>query len=249
MTGNGLPESEPPPKSSSPESPADPDAEGGVKPAEPGGAGVLDLGRFEAALQVDLKLGEMEPLESLAPDEPVGKVENFLNEIAEDMLQVLKSLKELENRQQELGARIEQMSQANARELDTLRRDLLGERKALAAISVFQAMVPWLDSLRIMHRKLHPKRDAGPRRQLQGIMDVLTMMLQGLGFEEFQVKLKEAFDPKRMECCGYAEGLPGVVLALERPGYRTQAQVVRPAGVFIANPEKPGPKKPKRGGL
>lgn len=254
MTDNSSPKPETPTEPNPPPDPGDVDFKNIVsKRVNEGGAGgpeILEPERLNASFQVDLQPEELDSIPRPAA-ESSDRVENFLNEIAEDMLQVLKDLKELQRRQAEIEARLEQLSQghlATARELDNLRRDLLGERKALAAINVFKTIVPRLDSLRIMQRKL-PKKDSSTRQQLQGIMDALTLILQGLGYMEFKVQLKEPFDPERMECCGYADGPLGMVLGLERPGYLAQEQVVRPAGVLIANPKKPVQKKSKRGNL
>ena len=61
------------------------------------------------------------------------------------------------------------------------------------------------------------------------------------------MKLKEPIDLERMHPCGYTEGPPGIVLGLERPGYRTKEKVVRPAGVLIANPVESRAKKTRGG--
>ncbi len=159
------------------------------------------------------------------------------------MLAVLQRLSTIEEKQAAVISRLDRIDQtvqassrAVAKELDAVRRDLLGESKSLAALSVFNAVVPWLDSLRTMRDQMLAKKDKKVRSRLESAIDAIIGMLQGLGFEEFRVNEGEPFDPTRMECTEYAEGEPGVVLHVDRPGYRCDRMVVRHAGVRIADP-------------
>jgi molecular chaperone GrpE (heat shock protein) len=175
-------------------------------------------------------------------------------EIAEDMLQLLGRLAAVEQRQVELLARLDEVSRliqettaAQARALDALRRDLLGERSALAARATFTAVVPVLDSLRTMRQGLDPSRDELAYAQTTALSSSLSGLLQTLGFRPFEPAVGETFDPGRMECLGYAPGSPGLVTASLHPGYLAGSGVVRPAGVLIAPPRSSGGPAPAHG--
>ena len=162
-------------------------------------------------------------------------------EIAEDMLELLRSVNAIERMQREVVQRLDQVettlrdtARQYAREVDTLRRDLLGERKALSALSVFNSVLPMLDSLRAMRANLPRRKNTPVGQQLDALIQTLGTTLRSLGFVEFEVKKDEPFDPGRMECLGFASGRPGIVLQVVRPGYCTREVVVRPAGVIIA---------------
>ena len=162
-------------------------------------------------------------------------------EIAEDMLELLRYVTAIERTQRDLSLRLEQVetilrdtARQYAREVDTLRRELLGERKALSALSVFNSVLPMLDSLRAMRARLPKMKNSPVRQQLDALIQTLNTTLRSLGFTEFEVEKDESFDPRRMECLGFASGPPGVVLNVVRPGYCTREVVVRPAGVIVA---------------
>jgi molecular chaperone GrpE (heat shock protein) len=237
--------------SGGPETPAGDEAEpltgepsSSVPPGEESASGdeALHYTGLSASLAALLKGGQPPDL-AAAPRERDLR-EDILEELAEDMVQVLSRLKALEERQQDLLRIMDQLrrevnglSLTHGKEIDALRRDLLGQHKAMAALDSFKAVVQWLDTLRRMHRKLRPKRDAKMRQELQPVISALELAIQGLGFEEFQVNVGEKFDPWRMSCTGYAKGEAGVVLAVDHPGYRVGEIVVRPAGVILAAPK------------
>jgi molecular chaperone GrpE (heat shock protein) len=197
----------------------------------------IDLDRVNKALGLSIDPQSVR----IAPG-ATGK-EELIEEIADDMLTLLQKIKDIESAQRDMLARLEQIehtaresSRFHGRELDSLRRDLLGERKAMSAMTVFNTVVPTLDSLRAMHGKLHHSKDARTRQQLDAVIQAIGVALRGLGFAEFEAAKGEPFDPSRMECLGYAKGEPGVVLDTLRPGYLAQETVIRPAGVLIADP-------------
>ena len=72
-------------------------------------------------------------------------------------------------------------------------------------------------------------------RLVRAVVSSLSNLLQSLGFEAFEAEEGEPFDPHRMECLGFQEGEPGIVLEAVRSGYRIDQTVVRPAGVHIAD--------------
>jgi molecular chaperone GrpE (heat shock protein) len=246
-----MPEKTPAGHSGGPDTPAGDEAEtltGETSSAAPpgeeraSGDDPLNFTGLGASLAALLKGGQPPDL-AAAPRERDPR-EDTLEELAEDMVEVLSRLKALEERQQDHLRLTEQLRQevnalnlTHGREIDALRRDLLGQRQALAALDSFKAIAPWLDSLRHMHRKFHPKRDVKMRQHLQPVINALALAIQGLGFEEFQAQVGENFDPRRMSCTGYAKGEAGVVLGLDHPGYRVGEVVVRPAGVILAAPK------------
>ena len=164
-----------------------------------------------------------------------------LEEIAEDMLDLLGRMQSFEQLQQQhlerfdrLEAAVTEGARSAGRGLSALRRDLLGERKVQSTRHAFDAVVPILDSVRGLAESLDPEQDARMSRQLRAVGSALSNLLQGLGFEAFDAVPGEPFDPQRMECLGFADGEPGIVLAAVRPGYRAAEAVLRPAGVWIA---------------
>src|ERR1041384_3172996 len=167
----------------------------------------------------------------------------LFEEIAEDMLELLRRVTNIERAQSDLALRLEQVettlrdtSRQYASEVEKLQREFLGERKALSALSVFNAVVPMLDSLRVMRAQLHKSKQAPVRQQLDALIQTLSTTLRSLGFVEFEAIKNEPFDPARMECLGFASGRPGIVLNAICPGYRVQEVVVRPAGVMLSDP-------------
>lgn len=179
---------------------------------------------------------------TLPPEAAAG-----IDELAEDMVELLRRLKDLERAGAELGARLERIEeqvvaggQEIGRTVDALRRDLIEERRAMTSRHAFDAVCPVLDSLRATRDSLPDGVDEVVRDQLAAVISTLSTLLQGLGFARFDVEEGAAFDPARMECVGYAEGTPGVVVRAVRPGFAVGEAVVRPAGVLIAEPGSPG---------
>lgn len=208
------------------------------------GAEEIDLDRVNKALGLSIDPKAVKITPGATGKEEGGK-EDLIEEIADDMLTLLQKVKDIEGNQRDALARLDQIEQTAressrfyGREIDSLRRDLLGERKAMSAMTVFNTVAPTLDSLRAMHAKLHQSKDSRTREQLNAVIQAIGVALRGLGFVEFQAARGEPFDPARMECLGYAKGERGVVLEVVRPGYMAQETVIRPAGVLIAAPAR-----------
>jgi molecular chaperone GrpE len=171
----------------------------------------------------------------------------MLEEIAEDLLAITEGLKGVQTALQELALRVEHVYQIQqnasfqvGKELDAMRRELLGDRKALAARGTFNAILPTLGTLVEMQRGLQGEEHEQIRAQIHGIICSLRNLIQSLGFSEFSPAKGDPFDPTAMECDGYAEGPEGVVLQVMRAGYRVGDAVVRPAGVLLAEPQGAG---------
>lgn|GEM_PF-4527898 len=177
---------------------------------------------------------------------PFRHLAENVEELAEDMVDVRTRLDRIEQKHSEtvallqsLHASIQGSVQAQVRELDALRRDLLSERNAFASKSAFNAIVPSLDSLRAMADGLSPDQDERMPAQLKGVVSSLSEIVRMLGYSEFSVAVGEPFDPGAMQCVGYQQGRDDVVEHLIRPGYRVGDAVVRPADVVIGKDSWP----------
>lgn len=182
-----------------------------------------------------------------APDAaPRGDSSSFagqLDELADDMLMLMKRVKSIEAQQSQLLQRLDQLDgslgqigAATEREFVKLRRELLGERKYIAQMSTFSAVVTSLERLRTVYEELDPRIDPVAVTQIDALIQTLATMLRALGFAEFEPEVGEAFDPTRMECVGYAAGSANRVVRCVRPGFSCGEQIVRPAAVIIASP-------------
>ena len=207
---------------------AEGEADGG-KPSSTEDA--IDLAALDAAVEIDLEVANT----ATSPAAPVDNADQ-LDEIAEDMLDLLTRVRKIENGQLEMQSRLEHVARSQAMAVDALRNDLLGERKAFVGRSAFSAIMTAIDSFKTMSAGLDPTEDQRTIAQLTAVVSSLTTVVQSLGFFEFTVSEGEPFDPNRMECLGVEVGEPGVVLKVGRLGYATETTVVRPCGVFIADP-------------
>jgi molecular chaperone GrpE (heat shock protein) len=234
-----------------PTEPFGPPLDGGQESREPG----WETGDMPVSLE-DLSkalLNQMADLRSAIPageSPPVGvglpveKEGDRLEEIADDMLALMRKLSDLGRGQQQLFERLDRLEEtwgtamrAVAREMDSLRRDLLGERKHAAVSDLYGEVIPMLERLRILRGSLCEPADARTIQQTDSVIETLAAFLRRSGCVPFETRVGEPFDPTRMECIQYAEdGEAGVVLASLRPGYRTGERVFRPAGVRIAVP-------------
>ncbi len=172
----------------------------------------------------------------------MATVRELAEELAEDMLRLMERMKRLDAKQEQLYEQMSSVQQTlqenrkqSAIEMNQLRQELLGERKALAVRSVFNAIAPMLDALRAMRRALEDTPENNTlQAQLNTVTSSLTNIIQSLGYVEFQVEVGASFDPFQMECLSYGAGEPNTVLEIVRPGYRTENMIVRPCGVVIA---------------
>jgi len=232
---------------------AQPPAEESPGPPSEEAIEAIDRQGLDAASRVEIPPFVLAPA-AAAPDAS-GQLRELVDEVAEDMLSVRQRLKAIEegqagllSRLDELSRKVQEASCATAVEVDKLRRTIAGEQKALLARSAFDAVVSALDSLRQISGGLNTKHDKKVRQQLAAAEAILATTVQRLGFQEFQAKVGERFDPSRMESMGYAAGQPGVVIRRHRPGYLGNGVVVRPAGVIIAAPgEASGGQNPQEG--
>src|SRR5262245_12414173 len=100
-----------------------------------------------------------------------------IEEIAEDTLHIMERVGALDGK---VGALAEQVGRgaklleerltADARAVDQLRRDLLGERRTQSARQAFDAVTPAIDALHAMREGLDPASDERMRIQLAGVL-------------------------------------------------------------------------------
>ena len=173
-------------------------------------------------------------------------VAEHLEELAEDTVSLLRrmqaleeSLAGIEKRVDEVLLGMDDLRVSHARALDALRRDSIGDRRHMAAVGVLDAMMAWMDALAAQGRRTGDEGSPEAAQHTAVTLDLLAAMLRSMGFVPLEVAVGDPFDPARMQCVGYADGRPGVVLAIAGPGYSSDGATVRPARVLIANPERP----------
>jgi len=150
---------------------------------------------------------------------------------------IAESQEDLLERMDDLEKSVNETRRGMAAQMTRMRDELIGERKITLVRSTFDTVVAALDSLRFLHGSLNPKKNNG--RFLQQLVTIelcLTNIILGMGFSEFTAAEGEPFDPARMKIMDYLDGKPGVVTKAVLPGYMAGDVIIRPAGVFIANP-------------
>jgi len=173
--------------------------------------------------------------------------ESHLVEISEDLLEVLERLTSLDaavgslaGRLDTLEARFDSAVGSLGTDVRSMHRDLVGERQAMAARSIYSKLIPRLDSVREVRRRLSQDSEDSMGAQLDAVIHLMEAAIQDLGLERFEVDQGSKFDPICMECTGYGDGEAGTVLAVERPGYRAGEVIVRPVGVRVAKSSAAG---------
>ncbi|MFM9966073.1 MAG: nucleotide exchange factor GrpE [Planctomycetaceae bacterium] len=197
-----------------------------------------------AANMAEILKSAFPPGSSLPEPRPAEGVGDHLEEIANDMLVLMRRLRDIEGSQQTILARLDQVQEGwtqsartIAREVDVLRRDVQGDRRHTATLDVSNELIPLIDRLRMMRANLDANADQRMIAQLEGVLESLVACLRRMGCQEFQVRPGESFDPARMECVGYVtEGVPDQVQAVMCPGYVCGQTVLRPASVQVAKP-------------
>lgn len=209
------------------------DSEGHLAPPAP----AIDTETLAALEGVTIQGPASVDAPSSEPPSPAAPIPPGLDELVEDTFQLRRQVQALERGQQDMLARLDALAasvsggaRAQAVELDTLRRELLGDSKARSTRGVFNAVVMAMDLLRML--QAGAADPGGGAAVLAGLRN----LLQSLGYLEFVIGVGRPFDAAWMECVEYAEGPPGVVLGVVRPGYRSGDTVVRPCGVRIADP-------------
>lgn len=169
------------------------------------------------------------------------RTSQVVDELADDMLEIMKRMAALDAKSDALGTAVAQLKQLvedssriQALEIDKLKEVLVSDRKELIGRSTFNALRPAIESLgylRETYENLADHREGG--RQAQTILDLLNGITQMLGYQAFSATPGDIFNPQTMECVGDAEGRPGTVVKVERPGYRAGNILVRPCVVLV----------------
>jgi hypothetical protein len=202
----------------------------------------LDL----AALRIDphIDFAKAQPSAETAAGRPASP-DDALEEIAEDMEDVVQRLGRLERQGQETVSAVTALrdvvgehSSYLYRLVESVRNDLVENRKGLALRSVFEPMALALDQFEAIRKGFDPEHEQAAYGQVSAAMSTVSNLLQSFGFTRFAPAPGVPFDAARMQCLGYAPGQPGVVLQVLRPGYTMGETLARPAGVLIANPER-----------
>ena len=125
-----------------------------------------------------------------------------IDELTEDMVHVITALRTVDGGQGMVLERIAALetvagenSRQLARQLDTLRRELVGDRAWTAHTHVFQVLAPLADQVAAMQAGLDPADDSRLLAQLAGITAALEGALRSLGFESFRASPGELFEP------------------------------------------------------
>ena len=176
--------------------------------------------------------------------EPSLPISDSLEELADDMLHLMRQVQGIEQRLADSTTRLERIEQSVnqsniyfGQQLDKFRREIIGERKALSSLSILNAVLPTLDSLKSAFlTKSTETANMADNSLILSIIDSLNRMLRNLGFTEFMAIHGDPFDPDYMECLGYSDGNSGIVLDIVRPGYKVENTIVRPVGVILADP-------------
>src|SRR5262245_27807203 len=133
--------------------PPNPPADVSAPDAQPAGdqGGALELRRLQEVIEQKLRPSPFGPHPAGPAAPPAAVAAGHLQELAEDMVDLLRRAKGIEAAQAETVSRLDRLEQAvregllqQARETDRLRRDLLDEHKALAARAAFEAVLPAL---------------------------------------------------------------------------------------------------------
>jgi molecular chaperone GrpE (heat shock protein) len=234
-----APEAAPPPHEGSPT------PEAATTPGFASFEPALGLEISSAPLAIDIQPeAEPPPPEAPQPSSLPGPSEQ-LEELADDMLDLIKRISAMEQVQHLTMARLDELAAAqaqgshqHARQLHAMHQELLSERRALTAQSTLQAILPSLDGLRVMRAGLDPELDDRTIAQLDAISISLASSIQALGFQEITATVGQPYDATWMKITGFSEGAPGVVLEISYPGYRAGDVVARHCGVCISNPAK-----------
>ncbi len=187
-----------------------------------------------------------QPEATPSPGGPRDDAAEHLEELAEDMVALLRRMAGLEESLAGIGKLVgdvrlgvDDLRVSHARALDALRRDSIGDRRHTAAVGVLDAMIAWMDALAAHGRRTGDDGPPEAAHQTAVTLDLLAAMLRSMGFVSLEVVVGDPYDPARMQCVGHADGRPGVVLEVVGPGYASDGVVVRPARVLIADPGKP----------
>lgn len=194
----------------------------------------------QAATGFSIEGLKLELPDLLRPQEKSANSDSVLDELADDMLEVIKKINQIESRVSALGALVQYQQQmleggvaSIVMEMNRLKENLLSDRKEFAMRSSLNAILPSLESLGYIEEMYRDDGDARPQKQCELIKNVLTGLIRTMGYREFESKVGSDFDPYTMASAGNEEGEPGKVLRVAWPGYLFGQSVVKPCGVIL----------------
>jgi len=200
----------------------------------------IDTGKLYSASKIELQIDESKFEEGLTKINIEDNDIETVEEMQEDLMNIIEKLSEFGNMLKIIISRLDKIEETSSinyknhqKEIDLLRRDLLGERKTFVYQSVINRIVVAVDSLYSRKKNLSPETDMLLLNQTTGILDNLQNLLKSLGYESFAVDEGESFRSDKMECLGFDKGEENKVVRIERLGYKTENTVMRPCGVII----------------
>lgn len=171
--------------------------------------------------------------------------DDYMEELVQDMRHLIEGFNTIVKRFDQFEEKIQHSEQIAekflkgiAREVDQIRDQLLSERKAFVNRSVFTTILPAIESLEISQKNIDDKKDSIAYQQIKGVLDLLKTILQTIGYTPFSIEPGEEFNTSCMECAGYAEGEQGIVIKMERPGYKIGETVAKPCSVIVGQKSK-----------
>ena len=109
-------------------------------------------------------------------------------------------------------------------------------------IEILEQLLPILDNIRLAVAHSPEKSDAeGWINGVKHITSQIDATMQELGIEKIEPEPKSHFDPALHESLGTGDGAgfeEGSIIKVERPGYKINSRIIRPARVFIAGGRK-----------
>lgn len=186
--------------------------------------------------EIELRIDDF----NLNPGKQFEKLEEFQEEVIEDLTHLVEKVSEVDKLVKSFSARLDKIEETNSsnyskhqKELDGIKSELLGDKKTLVYKSVFNNIVVTIDSLYTRKNNLSIENDSALYSLTVSILDNLQNLLKTFGFEYFIVQEKELFSPESMECLGFEKGEENKVIRIERLGYRSNNQVIRACGVIL----------------
>jgi hypothetical protein len=178
---------------------------------------------------------------SAQPGKSTAELER-LDELAEDMLSVMRRMRDLEEGQQRILSRLDQILEQQgspgkniAREVDTLRRDLLADRRHVATADLIGEVMPLIERMSNMRDNLDPGQDARMLAQLGGVIETLGGSLRRLGGQEFYVEAGTPFDSFQMTSTQAVDVTTSIVAATIEPGLKCGQLILRRAIVQLVH--------------
>ena len=200
----------------------------------------IDTDKLYSASKIELQIEKSEFEENINKNIRGNNDVEMIEEMQEDLMNIIEKLSELGNIIKTIVSRLDKIEETSGlsyknhqKEIDLLRRDLLGERKTFVYQTVINRIIAAVDSLYTRKMNLSPDGDSLLLNQTSGILENLQNLLKSLGYESFTVDEGESFRSDKMECLGFDKGEEHKVVRIERLGYKSENNVMRPCGVII----------------